>query len=68
MGVKDNNTQYEPQTQWWRPGTGVASGGLAFQKLQCTAMQKQLLWPITALNTVENSQAKANDGYTPHAT
>ena len=27
MGVKDNHTKYEQETQWWRPGTGVASGG-----------------------------------------
>ena len=26
MGVRDNHTKYEPETQRWRPGTGVANG------------------------------------------
>ena len=25
LGVRDNHTKYEPETQRWRPGTGVAS-------------------------------------------
>ena len=27
MGVRDNHTKYEQETQRWRPGTGVTSGG-----------------------------------------
>ena len=34
MGVRDNHTKYEPGTQRWRPGTGVASAGRPFQNLQ----------------------------------
>ena len=37
MGVKYNHTKYEPKTQRWRPGTGFASGGPQFQKLQVRA-------------------------------
>ena len=28
MGVIDNHTRYEPETQQWRTGTGVANGRL----------------------------------------
>ena len=34
MGVKYNHTKFEQETQRWRPGTGFASGGPQFQKLQ----------------------------------
>jgi hypothetical protein len=34
MGVRDHHTKYEPETQRWRPGTGVASAGPPFQNLQ----------------------------------
>ena len=37
MGVRDNHTKYEPKTQRWRPGTGVASAGPLFQNLQFRA-------------------------------
>ena len=30
MGVKYNYTKFEQETQWWRPGTGFASGGHLF--------------------------------------
>ena len=33
MGVRDNHTKYEPETQRRRPGSGVASGGPPFQNL-----------------------------------
>ena len=52
MGVRDNHTKYEPETQWWRPRTGVAS---AFQNLQFRA-NISLLWPKTALEPAENGQ------------
>ena len=37
MGVRDNHTKYEPKTQRWLPGMGVASAGPAFQNLQFRA-------------------------------
>ena len=37
MGVKYNHTKFEQETQRWRPGTGFASGGPRFQKLQFRA-------------------------------
>ena len=33
MGVKYNHTEFEQETQRWRPGTGFASGGPRFQNL-----------------------------------
>ena len=38
MGVKYNHTKFEQETQRWRPGTGFASGGPQFQKLQFRAI------------------------------
>ena len=37
MGVRDNHTKFEQETQRWRPGTVVASGGHRFQKLHFRA-------------------------------
>ena len=37
MGVRDNHTKFEQETQRWRPGTVVASGGPWLQKLQFRA-------------------------------
>ena len=37
MGVRDNHTKYEQETQQWRLGTGVASAGPPFQNLQFRA-------------------------------
>ena len=33
MGVKYNHTKFGQETQWWQPGTGVASGKPRFQNL-----------------------------------
>ena len=33
MGVKYNHTEFEQETQRWRPGTGFTSGGPKFQNL-----------------------------------
>ena len=33
MGVTENHTKYEQETQWWLPGAGDASGGPRFQNL-----------------------------------
>ena len=66
MGVRDNHTKYEPETQRWRPGTGVASGGPRFQKLQLRAKNSHF-WAKTALEPIQNGQTKGKCGYTPCA-
>ena len=66
MGVRDNHTKYEPKTQLWRPGTGVASAGPPFQNLQFRA-KISLFLPKPALKLVENGQMKGNSGYSTHA-
>ena len=37
MGVKYNHTKFEQETRHWQLGTGFASGGPRFQKLQFRA-------------------------------
>ena len=66
MGVRDNHTKYEPQTERWRLGTGVASAGPPFQNLQFRA-KISLLLPKTALEPAENGQMKGNSDYSTHA-
>ena len=66
MGVRDNHTKYEQETQRWRPETGVASAGPSFQNLQFRA-KISLFLPKTALEPAENSQMKGNRGYSTHA-
>ena len=43
MGVRDNHTKYELETQQWRPGMGVASAAPPFQNLQFRAKISQEL-------------------------
>ena len=43
MGVKYNHTKFEQETQRWRPGTGFASGGPQFQKMQFRAKNSHFL-------------------------
>ena len=45
MGVKYNHTEFEQETQRWRPGMGFASGGPRFQNLSKMA-RKCLLFGI----------------------
>ena len=59
MGVRDNHTKFEQETQRWRPGTAVASGGPQFQKLQFRAK--------TALEPIQNGHRKGKGWYTPCA-
>ena len=66
MGVRDNHTKYEPETQRWRPRTGVARTGTPFQNLQFRAKISFFL-PKTALEPAENGQMKGNSGYSTHA-
>ena len=58
MGVRDNHTKYEPETQRWRPGTGVASGGPQFQKLQFRAKNSHFL----GLNSPRTHSKRPNKG------
>ena len=67
MGVRDNHTKYEPETQRWRPGTGVASAGPPFQNLQFTAKISLFFLPKTAIEPAEIGQMKRNSGYSTHA-
>ena len=62
MGVRDNHTKCEPETQRWRPGIGVASAGPPFQNLQFRA-KIRLFLPKTALEPATNGQMKGNGGY-----
>ena len=66
MGVRDNHTKYEPETQWWWPGTVIASAGPPFQNLQCRAKISLFLLE-TALEHAQNGQKKGNCGYSTHA-
>ena len=58
LGERDNHTKYEPETQRWRPGTGVASGGPQFQKLQFRAKKNSHFWAKKALEHIQNGQTK----------
>ena len=66
MGVKYNHTKFEQKTQRWRPGTGFASGGPQFQKLQFRAKNSHF-WAKKALEHIQNGQTKGNSGYTSRA-
>ena len=66
MGVKYNHTKFEQENPRWRPGTGFASGGLQFQKVQFRA-KKSHFWAKKALEHIRNGQTKGNGGYTPRA-
>ena len=61
MGVRDNHTKYEPETQRWQPGTGVASGGPRVQKLQFRAKNSHF-WTKTALEPIQNGQTRERAG------
>ena len=61
--VRDNHTKFEPETQRWRPGAGVASGGPQFQKLHFRAKNSHF-WAKTALEPIQNGQTKGKGGYT----
>ena len=65
MGVRDNHTKYEPETQPWWLGTGVASAGPPFQNLQFRA-KISLFYAQNTLERAENDQMKGNGGYSTH--
>ena len=58
IGVKYNHTKFEQETQRWGPGTGFASGGPQFQKLQFRAKNSHF-WAKKAL---EHIQKRPNEG------
>ena len=66
MGVKYNHTKFERETQRWRLGIAVASGGPWFQKLQIRA-KNSYFWTKTALEHIQNGQTKEKRGYTSRA-
>ena len=61
MGVKYNHTKFERETQRWQPGTGFASGGPQFQKLQFTAKSSHF-WAKKALNTFKTAKRRETVG------
>ena len=65
MGVTDNHTKYERETQRWQPRIGVASARPPFQNLQFKAKISLFLLK-TALEPAENGQVKGNSGYSTH--
>ena len=66
MGVKYNHTKFEQETQQWRPGTGSASGGPLFQKLQLRAKTSHF-GAKKAPEHIQNRQTKGNGGYISRA-
>ena len=63
MGVEYHHTRSEQETQRWRPGTGFASSGPQFQKLQFRAKSRHF-WAKKALEHIQSGQTKGNGGYT----
>ena len=66
MGVGDNHTKYEPNTQQWWPSNCVASAGPVFENLQFRA-KFSLFFRGTALEPAKIGQMKRNCGYSGHA-
>ena len=66
-GLRTNCGVRGPETQRWRPGTGVPSAGLPFQNLPFK-VKISLFLPKTTLEPAENNQMKRNSGYSTHAT
>ena len=65
MGVKYNHTKFEQETQRWRPGTGFASGGLQFQKLQFRAKNSHF-WAKKAPEHIQNGPPNPTARFGPH--
>ena len=66
MGLRDNHKKYEPETQRWRLGMGIASAGPPFQNLLFRPKISLFLLK-TAIQPTENGQMKGNSGYSTHA-
>ena len=52
MSVRDSQTKYEPETQLWWPGTGIADAGSLFQNLKFGA-NISLFWPKSPNNLLK---------------
>ena len=61
MGVKYNHTKFEQETQRWRPGTGFASGGPQFQKLQFRAKNSHF-WAKKAFQAFKTAKRRETVG------
>ena len=61
MGVRDNRTKFEQETQRWRPGTGVPCGGPQFQKLQFRAKNSHF-WAKIALEPICTAKQRESLG------
>ena len=61
MGVKYNHTKFEQETERWRPGTGFASGGPQFQKLQFRA-KNAIFGPKMPWNTFKTAKRRETMG------
>ena len=63
MGVRDNHTKFEQESQRWQPRTAIAGGGPRFQKRQFRAKNSHFS-AKTALEPIQNGQRKGKGGYT----
>ena len=52
MGVRDNHTNFEQETQRWHPRMGVARGGPSFQKLSKIGEKFPFFWQFVCLPSV----------------
>ena len=58
MGVKYNHTKFEPETQWWRPGTTFASGGPQFPKNCSLGPKTAIFGPKKPWNTFKMAKRR----------
>ena len=61
MGVKNNHSKFEQETQRWRSGTGLASGGPQFKKLQFGAKNNHF-WAKKALEQLKTAKQRETVG------
>ena len=67
MGVTNNHTKCEQETQWWRPETGVANGQPRLQKMPFRVRNNFFFLPQTTLKLVEITPMKGNGAHTARA-
>ena len=60
-GMRDTHTKFERETQWWRPGMGVAGGRPQFQKLQFRAKSSHF-GPKEAQNPFKTAKERERVG------
>ena len=61
MGVKYNHTEFEQETQRWRPGTGFTSGGPRFQNLSKMARKCLFLAFMVPIKSLERGIGRETD-------